>query len=584
MENDSDPDGDKLTITRVNGNRLASTSTNEIIELPSGAILTMNPETGCYELDPNGQFDSLCEGCTAEICFSYQISDGRRFDTAKVCTIITGRNNPPVAIRDDYTATVVDPTVSDNIMDNDYDIDVGDVITITKITIPAEDGSNGGFRDVTSSSDGSVVATFPSGGVVTIDPVTGQMDYDASAVIAKIPVGETFVETFTYQIVDSTGQTAMATVTITIEGNNRPPIANPDRYTATKANSIIDANIVLENDTDPDGDNLTVTKITKPGLPGGGPVTVFPQADANGNMVISTTITTPYGDGKDAVLLINTVTGEMTFDTSSFIDDIPAGETYEQLFEYEIVDAAGQPATTTVTIVASGPPQFISAADVGPPTPSPTDAPTGGPTSSPSSKPSSVPTEGPTSTPSSKPSAVPSSKPTEGPTSSPSSKPSSLPTPKPTNAPPIAKDNAYGRTVEQLNDDGGRIVGEILTNDSDPDGELGDLTITSITPVGGDGTVTPTAGTVYELENGTFTINPDTGLVEYTPDPAKVAALSGSPGSILTDTFTYIITDEDDGTDIATVTFTVVGQNDPPVPEDDSETVPEGDDVSDCVL
>ena len=503
-------------------------------------------------------------------------------------------------------------------MDNDYDIDVGDVITITKITIPAEDGSNGGVRDVAPSPDGSIVATFPSGGVVTIDPVTGQMDYDAGAVIAKIPVGETFIETFTYQIVDSTGQTAMATVTITIEGNNRPPIANPDRYTATKANSIIDANIVLENGTDPDGDDLTVTKITKPGLPGGGPVTVFPQTDANGNMIISTTFTTPYGDGKDAVLLINTVTGEMTFDTSSFIDDIPAGETYEQVFEYEIVDAAGQPATTTVTIVASGPPQFINS--IPDPSPSPTDAPTGGPTSSPSSKPSSAPTEGPTSTPSSKPSSVPSPKPTEGPTSSPSSKPSSaptegptstpsskpssvpspkptegptsspsskpssLPTPKPTNAPPIAEDNTYGRTVEELNNAGGTIVGEILTNDSDPDGALGELTITSITPVGGDGTVTPTAGTEYKLENGNFTINPDTGSVEYTPDPAKVAALSGAPGSVLTDTFTYIITDADGGTDEARVTFTIVGQNDPPVPEDDSETVPEGGDVSDCVL
>ena len=467
-------------------------------------------------------------------------------------------------------------------MDNDYDIDVGDVITITKITIPAEDGSNGGVRDVTPSPDGSIVATFPSGGVVTIDPVTGQMDYDAGAVIAKIPVGETFIETFTYQIVDSTGQTAMATVTITIEGNNRPPIANPDRYTATKANSIIDANIVLENDTDPDSDDLTVTKITKPGLPGGGPVTVFPQTDANGNMIISTTFTTPYGDGKDAVLLINSVTGEMTFDTSSFIDDIPAGETYEQVFEYEIVDAAGQPATTTVTIVASGPPQFINS--IPDPSPSPTDAPTGGPTSSPSSKPSSAPTEGPTSTPSSKPSSVPSPKPTEGPTSSPSSKPSSLPTPKPTNAPPIAEDNTYGRTVEELNNAGGTIVGEILTNDSDPDGALGELTITSITPVGGDGTVTPTAGTEYKLENGNFTINPDTGSVEYTPDPAKVAALSGAPGSVLTDTFTYIITDADGGTDEARVTFTIVGQNDPPVPEDDSETVPEGGDVSDCVL
>ena len=181
-------------------------------------------------------------------------------------------------------------------------------------------------------------------------------------------------------------------------------------------------------------------------------------------------------------------------------------------------------------------------------------------------------------------SAKPSSTPTEDPSSSPSSKPSSLPTPKPTNAPPIAEDNAYGRTVEQLNNADGRIIGQILENDSDPDGDLGDLTITSINPVGGDGTVTPTAGTEYTLENGNFTIDPASGRVVYTPDPAKVAALSGAPGSVLTDSLTYVITDADGGTDIARATFTIVGQNDPPVPEDDSTTVSEGDDVSDCVL
>jgi len=148
--------------------------------------------------------------------------------------------------------------------------------------------------------------------------------------------------------------------------------------------------------------------------------------------------------------------------------------------------------------------------------------------------------------------------------------------------PPIAEDNSYTRTVDQLNAGNGAIIGQILENDSDPDGGVGDLTITSITPDGGDGTVTPTAGTEYTLVNGIFTIDPESGEVVYTPDPDKVAALG--PGSELTDSFTYVITDKDGGTDAATVMFTVVGQNDPPVPEDDSETVPEGDDVSDCVL
>ena len=149
--------------------------------------------------------------------------------------------------------------------------------------------------------------------------------------------------------------------------------------------------------------------------------------------------------------------------------------------------------------------------------------------------------------------------------------------------PPIAEDNSYARTVDQLNAGGGTITGQILENDSDPDGALGDLTITSITPNGGSSTpVQPVVGIDYPLTNGKFRINPVSGAIVYTPDSDTVAALG--PGSQITDIFTYVITDKDGGTDIATVTFTVVGQNDPPVPEDDSETVPEGDDVSDCVL
>ena len=85
------------------------------------------------------------------------------------------------------------------------------------------------------------------------------------------------------------------------------------------------------------------------------------------------------------------------------------------------------------------------------------------------------------------------------------------------------------------------------------------------------------------LENGSATLDPITGEVTYTPKQNEVAKLR-DPSESLSDTFVYTIRDPDGGTDIATVTFTVVGQNDPPVPEDDSETVPEGNDVSDCVL
>ncbi len=151
-------------------------------------------------------------------------------------------------------------------------------------------------------------------------------------------------------------------------------------------------------------------------------------------------------------------------------------------------------------------------------------------------------------------------------------------------AKPIAQDDSYSKLVGELND--GTITGQILTNDSDPNNQP--LTIISITPIGPGGENSTYSGaalnneTVYPLQNGTFTIDPNTGLVVYTPDPEKIKALP--PGDFHTDQFTYVVTDPDGGTATATVYYKIVGENDPPVAEDDSETVPEGGDVTACVL
>ena len=88
--------------------------------------------------------------------------------------------------------------------------------------------------------------------------------------------------------------------------------------------------------------------------------------------------------------------------------------------------------------------------------------------------------------------------------------------------------------------------------------------------------------TVHPLQNGTFTIDPNTGLGECTPDPERVTALG--PDDFFTDEITYVITNPDGGTATATVYFKIRGENDPPMAEDDSDSVPKGGDVSGCVL
>lgn len=84
--NDSNPDGDSLTISALNGNASIGTQ----VTLNSGALLTLN-SNGSYAYNPNGQFNYLIDGQTTGDSFSYTISDGRGgTDTAIVTITING--------------------------------------------------------------------------------------------------------------------------------------------------------------------------------------------------------------------------------------------------------------------------------------------------------------------------------------------------------------------------------------------------------------------------------------------------------------------------------------------------------------
>ena len=101
---------------------------------------------------------------------------------------------------------------------------------------------------------------------------------------------------------------------------------------------------------------------------------------------------------------------------------------------------------------------------------------------------------------------------------------------------PIAEDDSYFKTVSQLNNAGGVITAEIMDNDSDPDNQK--LTIISITPIGPGGQPSTYSGddlnneAVYPLQNGTFTLDPDTGAKGKEP-LATLATYRNVGGRIL---------------------------------------------------
>jgi VCBS repeat-containing protein len=192
LDNDYDVDGDSLTVSAVNGD---AANVGQQITLASGALLTVYAD-GSYSFDPNGQYDYLAVGETAEETYTYAISDGNGgSDTATVTITIVGVNDAPVAVDDAYTGQQ-DETLSiaaPGTLVNDYDVD-GDAIFVDSYDTISQFGGS-----ISMNADGSFSYT----------PAPGFAGYD----------------TFTYTISDGNGGYDTATVTITVEAKNNRSIS-----------------------------------------------------------------------------------------------------------------------------------------------------------------------------------------------------------------------------------------------------------------------------------------------------------------------------------------------------------------------
>jgi hypothetical protein len=141
-------------------------------------------------------------------------------------TIIVGPvNDPPVAM-DDEGGTDFETPVTGDLVGNDEDPD-GDNLTVTP-------------TPVTPPSNGTLVLN--PGGSYTYTPEDGFVGTD----------------TFVYQVCDDGTPSICdeATVTITVNSTNQSPVAVDDEN-ITDSITPAEGN-VLDNDSDPDGDNLTV--------------------------------------------------------------------------------------------------------------------------------------------------------------------------------------------------------------------------------------------------------------------------------------------------------------------------------------
>ena len=152
-------------------------------------------------------------------------------DSETVTITINPVNDYPVAIGEDLV-TDEDTPISGDLNDNISDVD-GDNLSITLV----------GNSLPNPETEGTVVLN--PDGTYTFTPVPGFFG----------------IVTFEYEVCDdgTPVRCARAVVSITVEEDNEAPVAMDDEA-ATDPGTSVTIN-VLNNDTDPDGDELTITQI-----------------------------------------------------------------------------------------------------------------------------------------------------------------------------------------------------------------------------------------------------------------------------------------------------------------------------------
>ncbi len=368
LGNDSDIDGDTLSV-------IANTQ-------PANGSVTV-AANGSFTYTPDANFNGTDS-------FTYTVSDGEGgTDTATVTLQVAPFNDAPVA-NDDTASGSEDGAISGTLLGNDSDID-GDTLSVIANTQPA---------------NGSV--TVAANGSFTYTPDANFNGTDS----------------FTYTVSDGEGGTDTATVTLQVAPVNDAPVANDDTASGSEDGAI--SGTLLGNDSDIDGDALTVIANTQP---------------ANGSVTVA-------------------ANGSFTYTPDANFNGTDS-------FTYTVSDGEGGTDTATVTLQVA-----------------------------------------------------------------------------PVNDAPVANDDSASGSED------GAISGTLLGNDSDIDGDA--LTVIANTQ--------PANGSVTVAANGSFT---------YTPD----ANFNG------TDSFTYTVSDGAGGTDTATVTLQVAPVNDAPEARGDVASTEESETI-----
>ena len=260
LANDSDADGDAINVTDF-----------ERISLQGGEV-THNG-AGSFNYTPPLNLEESDS-------FQYEIGDGNGgTDTARVNIVLIPPNNPPAAIDDSATTLEDTPVTISNVLQNDTDAD-GNTLRVASF-------------DSSSNHGGAVVHN--GDGVFSYTP----------------PANFNSTDSFSYLIDDGSGGTDTATVSIVVTPVNDAPVARND-IASTDENASITIPNVMANDSDVDGDSISILSFDSVSVQGGtvrhdgdGTFTYTPRANFHSSDSFSYQISDGNGGTDRAIVEIS---------------------------------------------------------------------------------------------------------------------------------------------------------------------------------------------------------------------------------------------------------------------------------------
>lgn len=230
-------------------------------------------------------------------------------------------DTPPV-VTDDTATTAEDTAVTISVLTNDTDADGGDTLTVV------------------AASDGLYGTTLVNGdGTITYTPGANFNGTDA----------------FVYVIDDGHGRLSFATATVTVAAVNDAPVAVADTFTVLKNGTLtFDPRA---NDTDADGDTLTITAVTQ-GSHGtvaftDTGITYTPDANYTGTDAFTYTVSDGHGGTSTATVTVSVMlpasVGGRVWDDDNHDGIQDTGEANRAGVEVRLLDADNNVIATVYT-------------------------------------------------------------------------------------------------------------------------------------------------------------------------------------------------------------------------------------------